>query len=76
MAHESRNALQRAQACLDMLELDIGEDSGSELLDLTQRGRAALDEADRLYEEVRSYAAPVQLEITAGASADLSGQTH
>ena len=63
LAHESRNALQRVQACLDMLELDIGEDSGSELLDLTQRGRVALDEVDRLYEEVRSYAAPVQLEI-------------
>lgn len=62
LAHESRNALQRAQACLDMLELDIGEDSGSDLLKLTKRGRDALDELNRLYEEVRGYAAPIRLE--------------
>jgi two-component system, LuxR family, sensor kinase FixL len=64
LAHESRNALQRAQACLDMLELEIGENSGSELLDLTRRGRAALDELHRLYEEVRDYASPVKLDYS------------
>lgn len=68
LAHESRNALQRAQACLDMLELDLTEQS--ELLDLTGRARKALNELHRLYEEVRSYAAPVTLETRECALSD------
>lgn len=60
LAHESRNALQRAQACLDMLELDLSD--RPDLLDLTARTRRALVELHRLYEEVRSYAAPIHLE--------------
>ncbi|MFQ5731542.1 MAG: PAS domain S-box protein [Planctomycetaceae bacterium] len=60
LAHESRNAIQRAQACLEMLELDIAD--RPELLDLNARTRRALDELNRLYEEVRGYAAPVQLD--------------
>ena len=60
LAHESRNALQRAQACLDMLSLDL--ENSPEQLDLANRTRVALNDLHRLYEEVRGYAAPIQLE--------------
>lgn len=60
LAHESRNALQRTRACLDMLELDL--EGQPEVINLIHRGQAALDELHRLYEEVRGYAAPMQLE--------------
>ena len=59
LAHESRNALQRAQACLDMLTLDL--EGQPEQIDLTNRARVAIDDLRRLYEEVRSYAAPINL---------------
>lgn len=62
LAHESRNALQRTRACLDMLELDL--EDRPEAIDLVQRGQKALDELHRLYEEVRGYAAPVKLEVS------------
>ncbi len=61
LAHESRNALQRAQACLDMLALDL--ENQPEQLDLAKRARYALQDLHRLYEEVRSYAAPIHLEF-------------
>ena len=61
LAHESRNALQRARACLDMLSLDLSEDS--QQIELTRRVQKALDELQRLYEEVRSYAAPIKLSL-------------
>lgn len=61
LAHESRNALQRAQACLDMLALDLQHQP--EQLDLARRARTALQDLHRLYEEVRSYAAPIHLEF-------------
>ncbi|MCA9085315.1 MAG: PAS domain S-box protein [Planctomycetaceae bacterium] len=60
LAHESRNALQRAQAHLDMLSLDLEE--MPEQLDLAQRSKHALQDLHRLYEEVKGYAAPIQLE--------------
>ncbi len=60
LAHESRNALQRSRACLDMLSLDLG--SAPEQQDLVRRSRSALVELQTLYEEVRNYAAPIQLE--------------
>lgn len=60
IAHESRNALQRSRACLDMLELDL--EAHDEQKDLVQRTRYALLELQTLYEEVRSYAAPIVLE--------------
>ena len=62
LAHESRNALQRSRACLDMLELDL--QSSPDQQDLIKRTRSALVELQVLYEEVRSYAAPIQLERT------------
>lgn len=67
LAHESRNALQRTRACLDMLELELGDQP--ENVDLIHRGQTALDELHRLYEEVRGYAAPIQLD---GRECDLS----
>jgi two-component system, LuxR family, sensor kinase FixL len=60
LAHESRNALQRSRACLDMLDLDL--QSFPEQQDLVHRTRSALTELQRLYEEVRNYSAPIQLE--------------
>ena len=60
IAHESRNALQRSRACLDMLDLDL--ESAPEQQDLVRRSRAALVELQTLYEEVRSYAAPIHLD--------------
>ncbi len=60
LAHESRNALQRSRACLDMLELDL--DGQSEQMDLVQRTRSALLELQTLYEEVRGYASPILLD--------------
>lgn len=61
LAHESRNALQRAQACLDMLSLEL--EGQPDLRDLARRATVALKDLHRLYEEVRSYAAPIHLEL-------------
>jgi PAS domain S-box-containing protein len=66
LAHESRNALQRARAALEMLGLDLDDKPG--LRELSQRAVSAVDELQRLYEEVRGYASPIQLELR---SADL-----
>ncbi len=59
LAHESRNALQRARGCLDLLELDL--EGQSEQLDLIFRIRRSLGDLQRNYEEVRQYAAPINL---------------
>ncbi|MCG8652333.1 MAG: ATP-binding protein [Pirellulales bacterium] len=60
LAHESRNALQRARGCLDLLELDL--EGQREQLDLTSRIRRSLNDLQRNYEEVRQYAAPITIE--------------
>lgn len=60
LAHESRNALQRARGCLDLLELDL--ESEPQQLNLTSRIRSALGDLQRNYEEVKQYAAPITLE--------------
>ena len=60
LAHESRNAFQRSQACLELLALDL-EDRPEEL-ELVERTRRALAHLHRLYEEVRDYAAPIKLD--------------
>lgn len=60
IAHESRNALQRIQACSEMLELEV--EGQEEPLQLLHRMQAAQDTLVRLFEEVRTYAAPIQLE--------------
>ncbi|HWA99509.1 MAG TPA: ATP-binding protein [Pirellulales bacterium] len=59
LSHESRNALQRSKACLEMLEFEVAD--RPEAMELVQRLTKAQDHLQRLYEEVRSYAAPVQI---------------
>lgn len=61
LAHESRNAIQRAQACQEMLAMELEDEP--ELANLTVRTQQALDDLHRLYEEVRSYAAPIKLDL-------------
>jgi signal transduction histidine kinase len=59
LAHESRNALQRTQACLEMLEIElVGQ---PEALELVRRIQNAQDHLHHLYEEVRHFAAPIQI---------------
>lgn len=60
IAHESRNALQRIQSCCEMLELEV--DSNAEAMRLVSRIQEAQDNLLRLFDEVRGYAAPIQLE--------------
>lgn len=59
LAHESRNALQRSQACLELL-LDELQDQ-PEPRELVERIQRAQHHLHHLYEEVRGYAAPVVL---------------
>jgi signal transduction histidine kinase len=61
LAHESRNALQRSLACLEMLALDL--EDRPEALDLVHRTQRAQDHLHKLFEEVRGYAGPVRLEM-------------
>jgi signal transduction histidine kinase len=60
LAHESRNALQRSQACLEMLALCVSD--RPKALDLIKRLQDAQDHLHTLYEDVRSYAAPINLQ--------------
>jgi two-component system, LuxR family, sensor kinase FixL len=60
LAHESRNALQRSQACLEMLAL--ADRDRPESLDLIARVQKAQDHLHHLYEDVRGYAAPIVLD--------------
>jgi signal transduction histidine kinase len=57
LAHESRNALQRSQSCLERLAKRVRDVPGA--LDLIDRIQKAQDHLHSLYEEVRSYAAPL-----------------
>jgi PAS domain S-box-containing protein len=59
LAHESRNALQRSLACLETLAIEV--EDRPEALDLVKRVQRAQSHLQHLYEEVRSYAAPVKL---------------
>ena len=59
LAHESRNALQRSQACLEMLALEVQDRPVA--LDLVGRIQKAQDRLQFLHEEVRSYAAPLNI---------------
>lgn len=61
LAHESRNALQRGQANLELLSLLV--ESQPEAMDLVRRLQRAQDDLHRLYEEVRAYAAPLVLNL-------------
>lgn len=61
LAHESRNALQRAQACLEMLAREVQDRPAA--LDLIVRVQAAQNELHLLYEKVRDYSSPLRLEL-------------
>jgi PAS domain S-box-containing protein len=58
LVHESRNALQRSQACLEMLAVEV--EDRPEALDLVRRARRAQHDLHQLYEDVRQWAAPLQ----------------
>jgi two-component system sensor kinase FixL len=60
LAHESRNALQRIQACLEMLALRVRD--RPEAIDLIGRIQQAQDHIHLLYEDVRAYSAPIVLD--------------
>jgi two-component system, LuxR family, sensor kinase FixL len=60
LTHESRNALQRSKACLEMLALEVEDRPAA--LDLVRRIEKAQDHLQHLYEEVRTYAAPINLD--------------
>ena len=72
LAHESRNALQRSQACLEMLGFRL--ENRPEALDLVEGIQDALDDLQRLYEEVRCYAAPIHLDRRRSRLRDLLGE--
>lgn len=60
IAHESRNSLQRIQAGVEMLRLDLDDmPEAGRLLDGIER---ASDNLTRLYEELREFAAPLRLQ--------------
>ena len=68
LAHESRNALQRSKACLEMLALEV--EDRPEALDLVARTQRAHDHLSTLYEEVRQIGQEFAL-----ASKALAGTT-
>ncbi|MHC4547351.1 MAG: PAS domain-containing sensor histidine kinase [Planctomycetota bacterium] len=60
LAHESRNALQRMQSCLELLAVEL--EDRAQALDYVARVQHAQDYLSQLFEEVRNYAAPIQLD--------------
>ncbi len=68
LAHSSRNALQRSQACLEMLAFEMHDNPAA--LNLIARLQAAQDDLHELYEKVREYAAPLRLAPHSGPVAD------
>ena len=61
IAHESRNALQRIQSCTEMLEFEV--ENNEEGRRLVRRLQEAQDNLLKLFDEVRNFAAPIQLEL-------------
>jgi PAS domain S-box-containing protein len=60
LVHESRNALQRGQACLSLLALRLtGQPEALELLERVQKSQ---EDLQRLFEDVRTYAAGPRLQ--------------
>ncbi|MCA8996712.1 MAG: PAS domain S-box protein [Planctomycetaceae bacterium] len=71
LAHESRNALQRSQAFLELLSVELeGQDEPLRLTRLIQEAQRNLHQQ---YEEVREYAAPLRVEKQL---ASLAGIAH
>ena len=67
LAHESRNALQGSQGCLERLAWRL--EDRPEALDLVRRAQQELDRLGRLLDDVRGYVAPINL---SRADCDLS----
>ncbi len=61
MAHEIRNALQRSQACLEMLGREVENQPAAQAL--IARIQAAQNDLHLVYERVRDYASPLQLDL-------------
>jgi len=59
LAHESRNALQRSQSCLELLRWQLTDQPA--VLDLVEGAQKAQEDLLQLYEAVRDYAAPFHL---------------
>jgi PAS domain S-box-containing protein len=59
VAHESRNALQQIQACIRLLEWELGEDESKG--DLISDLQSAQDRLHRLFDELQGYAAPLKV---------------
>jgi PAS domain S-box-containing protein len=61
LAHESRNSLQRIQSGIELLEMHLeGHPSASREINTISK---AVDDLQRMMEEVRAYAAPVNLNL-------------
>ena len=60
ISHESRNALHRCQVCLEMLAIEVEDLPPA--LQLIDRIQAAQDTLYHVFEDVRTYAAPIILE--------------
>lgn len=73
LVHESRNALQRSEACLEMLSLNLQGQQDS--LDLVARVQKAQKKLHELFEEVRNYAAPIKLQRTEHNLCDVLKET-
>jgi two-component system sensor kinase FixL len=61
LAHESRNALQRSQAQLELLAAEL--EGQPDRLALVAQIQKAQNHLHQLYEEVRQYAAPLRLDV-------------
>ena len=60
LAHESRNAVQRSQACLRLLALEVSD--RPKALEYVERVQRAQEDLTRLFEDVRTFAAPTALD--------------
>ncbi len=69
LVHESRNALQRCRACLEMLSVEIADRPNA--LNLLDRMQSAQNDLHQLFEEVREYAAPIKLDFKVCDLADI-----
>jgi signal transduction histidine kinase len=74
LAHESRNALQRSQAALDLLGIRLKDNA--EVCNLLGEVQRAQEHLHKLYEEVRNYAAPLKLVRQAIDLAELIRDAH